>query len=215
MKLKLLLAICFATTTVAAHAIVASSPVGTYTYDFGLPNGASFTWVSSVAPLFAPGSGLASYSFNGTPDSNFTGALVSTTAGTTVPGGVLDYEMEIQYNSNTTGYGNVLVFAFVEPQSFWATLGNPAFDTADGESIDGLQYISGFDSSTDVFDDNYGAVDEGASYGFYPATDPPCNSCSISISFTPAVSATPEPSSLALLSTGGAGMVGMYRRRRR
>jgi hypothetical protein len=213
--IKLLSAICLAASAVAAHAIVVANPPGTYTYDFGLPNGASFTWVSSEAPLFSSGSGLLSYSFNGTPDSNFTGTLVSTTAGTTTPGGVLDYEMEIQYNNNTTGYGNVLVFSFVEPQSFWATLGSPAFGTGDGESIDGLTYISGYDSSINEYDDNYGSVGEGAYYGFYPDTDPPCTSCTVSISFAAALASTPEPSSLVLLSTGVAGMMGMYRRRRR
>ena len=212
--IKLLSAVCFAAATaVSAHAVYIVAPpppppAGTYTYDFGLPNGASFTMTMTGA-FGAPGSSNFSYNFSGTPDPAYAFALASVAGNTATPDDVFDYELALQYNSTTTGYSNILVYTFVEPLSFWELAGSPAFTTGDGESIYGLQGTSAFDFATDTYIQFFGTVDEGAYYAYY--SDPPCTTCTVTTSFVPA---TPEPSSLALLSTGVAGMIGMYRRRR-
>jgi hypothetical protein len=198
-----------------------TSADGTYTYNISLPNGASFTLTQSAA-LGVVGSSSLDWSYNGTPIDGYVppsdGSIYfSGDNGTWT-------ELQIQWmlpdatDSNTAD--SVDSFTFTEPDTFWSTPGVYSMFPDDGTTYNAIQLVT---ENIDGSDGNpvFGTVEQGAFYNLYdtpggeytpPGTDPPC--CSITTTFTPAVAATPEPSTITLLGTGMVVLLGVYRRRR-
>jgi PEP-CTERM motif len=202
-----------------------TSPAGTYTYNISLGNGASLTLTQS-GPLGQVGTSTLSTNFNGTP---VDGYLV-------VPGGQSGTgdnatwtELQFQYAEPTSPGSNtaasILSYTITESDSFWAQTGETLFPADGVTTYGGLLYLNlNMDGSFVDPDDTAadfigGTVNQGAWFDTYTPsgpqpTDPPCTSCSVTVTFTPAVSAVPEPSTMTLLGTGMAAIIGVYRRRR-
>jgi hypothetical protein len=207
---RLLLAAAVAALPALAHAdsTADTAPNGVYTYVFGLPNSASFTLVHT--PDLGNPNGTT---LSGTPSGNPTGDVSYSFDNYTEVGDNSTWtEIQLQWTAmdqltpNQTDYYS---FTFTELDSFWAQTSFTGALPTDGPTYTGVLY----------YDDNtgpqFGTVSSGAFYGTYTGAtslDPACDSCTVNTSFVPA---TPEPSSLALLGTGGAAVLGFYRRRRR
>jgi hypothetical protein len=171
------------------------------------------------------GTKTLSSSFNGSPmEGYFTGASSGTGDNATWTELQFQYEEPISPGSNTAA--SILSYTFAEPDSFWAQTSETSF-AADGvTTYGGLLYLnqnvdgSWVDPTNTDIDFIDGTVNQGAWFDTYtPAgpkqPDPQCFECSISVTFTPSsVSAVPEPSTMTLLGTGMAAIIGAYRRRR-
>jgi|GEM_PF-5422989 len=206
-----------------AHAsTVGPSTPGTWNYIIALGNGASFHMTMSGA-FGTPGSNITDFGFTGSPNGYVSDPTIVTSGNNTyhyedsvqVTDGGFDQELIIQFDVASGDYSSTLDYTFVEPTSFWQTTGTPSFNTGDGE------FISGYLGWNASLEDNSnglvpGEVAEGANFAMYGTapSDPPCLSCTITTTFTPSVSAIPEPSTFTLLGTGVAAVLGVYRRRR-
>jgi hypothetical protein len=207
-----------------AHAstIGPTSPAGTYTYNIDLGSGASFTLRQS-GPLGDPGTTTLYSSFNNSP---MDGYLITGTQSGTGDNATWT-ELQFQY-AEPDGPGSniaasILSYTFTEPDSFWALTDATSFPD-DGSTYGGLLYLNENMDGSFVHPGNvsedfvHGTVNQGAWFDTYTpgssVPDPQCASCSISITFTPAVSAIPEPSTMTLLGTGMVAVLGVYRRRR-
>jgi hypothetical protein len=94
-----------------------------------------------------------------------------------------DPEVFLQYSDG----GGLVVFAMVEPNEFWATLGPQTFLSADPPTV----------------------ASPGAGWNYVPGLDPGCTNCSVN------TSAIPEPGAFGLLATSLSGLILMLRRRRK
>jgi hypothetical protein len=212
-KLVLLAAAAAVPCAASASTVVQSGYTYTITLDGPTGNTGTLT-MNDDLPLGNP-NGNNTYSITGNPapdsswaqdDTSFIGNNDSSSDPTQ------NYtEILIQWeNADDT---QLLAFTITEPDDFWAiqhfsgafpgpAMGYPA--TYSGYSYDDANGLVPAD------------VPVGAYYGQYVndvGSDPPC--CSITTSYVPPVNATPEPSTMTLLGTGGAAILGVYRRRRR
>jgi len=191
----------------SAHADTIGGANGTYTYVFGLPNGASFTLVHTPDLGNPNGTTLSA-----TPSGNPTGDVTYSFDNYSGVGDNATWtEIEVQWTAqdsvvpNQTDY---YAYTFTELDSFWAQTDFSGALPTDGPVYNGMQFYD------DVNGPQFGDVATGAYYGTYTGgtqLDPVCSGCTLETTF---VAATPEPSSLALLATGGAAMLGFIRRRR-
>ncbi|MGO9097809.1 MAG: hypothetical protein ACLQGV_21610 [Bryobacteraceae bacterium] len=111
------------------------------------------------------------------PGYNFSGSVFTTDPSDTDPEVVLAY---------SDGSGDLIVFAMMEPNSFWATLGPQNFASADPPTV----------------------ASPGAGWEYLPGLDPGCLNCSVN------TSATPEPGAFGLLASSLGGLILMLRRRK-
>ena len=191
---------------VPAHA----SSVTVYDYNYlitipsldgGQSTQVNLQWIG--APLNGQGIGGGGSAWvTGSPQSGYVNNLMAWTAA--LDNGVWDSEIFVQFADNAN---NDLAFWFIEPDSFWATVGTdlqfPAGNTVNNAL---LKWPNGSDPTTMQWGDS--AV--GAYYG-----DPsPCNGCTVDITRTAEVSPVPEPATILLLGSGVAGMVRMIRRKK-
>jgi PEP-CTERM motif len=202
---------------------------GTWTYNFNLGGGVSFEMTMDKA-FGVLGGNITEFHWTGVPDGFVNDFNLVTSGNVTYqhgpdgnlpPDGGFDQEIVLQYDAGVGDDSTTLDYTFLEPTSFWQNTGsNLAFTTGDGEFVNDLEHWVGSPTVADnLF---FGELGEGANFATYNnvpvpslALDPPCSSCFIDITFTPAVlTATPEPSTFTLLGTGVAAVFGVYRRRR-
>ena len=203
-----------------AHASVAT-PTGIYTYNISLPNGASFT-MSNHGALGDLGSFATGWSYNGTP---LAGYVPPSDASIWFSGYNSTWtELQIQWMLPDATDPNVAdsvdSFTFTATDAFWRTTGSSSAFPDDGTMYNAIQLVTeGIDGSNG--NPIFGNVEQGAFYTLYatpggvytaPGSDPAC--CTITTTFTPLVSAIPEPSTMSLLGTGMVAIIGVYRRRR-
>jgi len=195
---------------------------GTYTYVISLPNGASFTLTQS-GPLGNVGTTTLSSSFSGSPMDGYVAMPITSGTGDNATWTELQFQYGEPASSGSNTASSILSYTFTEPDSFWATTGETSFPDDGATTYGGLLYLNVNMDGSWVDPDNIsadfidGTIHQGAWFDTYtpagPGTDPQCTSCTITTTFTPAVSAVPEPSSLMLLGSGAAAMLGFYRRR--
>lgn len=211
-----------AASAVLPCAALADSTPGTYTYTISLPNGASFTLMQS-GPLGNVGTTTLSTSFNGSPMDGYLSVPITSGTGDNATWTELQFQYAEPTSPGSNTASSILSYTFTEPDSFWAVTGDTSFSN-DGTTYGGLLYLNvnmdgswvdPADPSVDFID---GTINQGAWFNTYTpghsVPDPQCTSCSINITFTPLVTAIPEPSTMTLLGTGMAAIVGVYRRRR-
>ena len=206
----------------SAHATVAV-PTGTYTYVFDVGNGASFTLTESGS-VGIVGTTQLSSSFKGSPMEGYLSVPINSGTGDNATWTELQFQYAEPTSPGSNTAASILSYTFAEPDSFWAQTGKTSFPDNGVTTYAGLLYLnvnmdaSWVDPGNPSVDFIDGTVNQGAWFGTYtpagPATDPQCTSCSVTITFTPSVSAVPEPSTMTLLGTGMAAIVGVYRRRR-
>jgi hypothetical protein len=213
LAISLLGFVCAVAAVPASATLASPPPADTYTYNIAIPDlsdggSAQFTFSITNGWFGDPTSTWAGYSDSGSPLTNGSLALVTTTSGSSLPGGDNDLtEILLDY---TDGSGNSAAFAFLEPGSFWSDPGTAlSFNNGIPNSAYGLLYQDPADLSSQT----WGDTNLGASYITIPGGDPPCDSCSITIDAQPTVTDTPEPSSLLLFGSGLLGFAAMAHRK--
>ncbi len=136
-----------------------------------------FSW---IGPMQTDSSGpLSCCTVLGSPVAgyNFSGSVFTTDLTDTDPEVILRY---------SDGSGDLIVFAMMEPNSFWATLGPQTFASADPPTV----------------------ASPGAGWEYLPGLDPGCSNCSVN------TSATPEPGAFGLAAISLTGLILTLRRRK-
>jgi hypothetical protein len=216
LALSVLGLVCAVAAVPASATVAPPPPADTYTYNINIPDlsdagSAQFTFSTTNGWFGDPSSAWAGFSYSGSPLADGSLNLVSTTSGSSQPGGDNDLtEILLDY---TDGSGNSAAFAFLENAAFWGAPGSAlSFNNGAAGSAYGLIY----QDPSDLTSQTWGFTNTGASFTTWlngVQTDPPCDSCSITIDAEPPVTDTPEPGSLLLFGSGLLGLAGMVRRK--
>jgi len=207
----------------ASIAVPPTDNYNTYNYVIDLPNiapdgtetdgTAQFSFTVSDGPfglddsMYSHNSVFDTFGTSGILDNDYS-LIALTTTGYVDTDGAKIVELYLQYQDPSS---DILSFTFVEPVAFWATGGDQSFPTGTTPETD-LVFVDYSNPPDPVNGYPTTWVTSTTGAFFKLGVDPACTSCSISTTVEP-VTATPEPSSLWLLSSGVIGLLGMARRK--